>query len=390
MLIKKLRSLPIQLILVIASVLMFGDYFDTRFVCFFYTFSLLFKEILSLLLPFIIFSFVVVGILSFKKNAPIVLGVLIASVFFSNSVIALLTYMLGSNIVPLVVEGMSTDAFIVQETIDPFYQFAFPAIITSENALLLAIATGIILSFIRLPYAEYLLRKFKHMVELFLNYYFIPLLPLYVFGFLLEIHYRGIFANLFINYGKAFFVIFTLQIVFIIFYYFIAAAGSIKTMRRYLANALPSYLTAFSTMSSTATIPVSIEAAEKNTENKPLAEISMPIMANIHLLGDSVSTPLLALVTMALFLGFIPDVVTYMKFVFYFCTAMLAVSGVPGGGIIVMIPILISQFGFNQQMVSIITALYLLLDPFGTAANVMGDGALVILINKLLKRLKIH
>jgi Na+/H+-dicarboxylate symporter len=92
---------------------------------------------------------------------------------------------------------------------------------------------------------------------------------------------------------------------------------------------------------------------------------------------------------MSLFAGNFPDIMTYMTFVFYFCTAMLAVSGIPGGGIIVMIPILISQLGFNEQMVSIITALYLLLDAFGTAANVMGDGALVILVKRILVRLRV-
>ena len=385
---KKL-SLPIQLIAVIASVFLFGDYFDIRLVRFFYTFSLLFKEVLSLFLPFIIFSFVVVGILSFKKNAPIVLAVLIASIFLSNSIIALLTYVVGVAAVPLVVKGMSTDGFATATTIEPFYRFVFPALITSENALLLAVVVGVCLSFVRMPEVERGLRILKSFVERFLNYYFIPFLPLYVFGFLLEIHHKGVFASLFIHYGRAFIIIFTVQLIFIVLYYLLAAQGSIKQMWFYITNALPSYVTAFSTMSSTVTIPVSIECAEKNIGNKPLAEISMPIMANIHLVGDSISTPLLALVTMSLFLGHFPDIFTYGKFVFYFCTAMLAVSGIPGGGIIVMIPILISQLGFTQQMVSIITALYLLLDPFGTAANVMGDGALVILVNRVLRRLKV-
>ena len=40
-------------------------------------------------------------------------------------------------------------------------------------------------------------------------------------------------------------------------------------------------------------------------------------------------------------------------------------------------------------MISIITTLYLVQDPLGTAGNVMGDGALVIMVNKLLRRLRI-
>ncbi|MEX0848872.1 MAG: cation:dicarboxylase symporter family transporter [Candidatus Dependentiae bacterium] len=382
-------SLPFQLIAIIAFVFLCGDFFNESSVRFFYTFSLLFKSVLSLFLPLIIFSFVLTGILSFKRNAPLVLAVLVASIFVSNSVIALLTYLVGVAVVPFVVQGISIDGFQIASGVEPYYQFDFPTLITSENALLIAIVIGIALSFVRIPKLERGIRIFKDAVENFLNYYFIPLLPLYVFGFLLEIHYRGIFASLFSHYGKAFIVILSVQVVFLLAYYFLAASGSTKKMIKYIQNALPSYLTAFSTMSSTTTIPVSVECAEKNMNNKPLAEISMPIMANIHLVGDSISTPLLAMVTVSLFLGTFPDPISYIKFVFFFCTAMLAVSGIPGGGIIVMIPILISQLGFNEQMVSIITALYLLLDPFGTAANVMGDGALVIIVNKVLKKLRV-
>ena len=68
---------------------------------------------------------------------------------------------------------------------------------------------------------------------------------------------------------------------------------------------------------------------------------------------------------------------------------MLATSGVPGGGIIVMIPILKAILGFTPEMVGVITTLYLLQDSLGTAGNVMGDGALVIIVNKILKKLRI-
>ncbi|MCL4417285.1 MAG: dicarboxylate/amino acid:cation symporter [Actinobacteria bacterium] len=113
-------------------------------------------------------------------------------------------------------------------------------------------------------------------------------------------------------------------------------------------------------------------------------------MANVHLLGDSISTPLLALVTLLIFKGCFPAFVTYLMFVFYFCTSMFAVSGIPGGGILVMLPILRTYLGFTPDMETVIIALYFLMDSFGTAANVMGDGALIIMVNKILKKLKLH
>ena len=258
MFLKKL-SLPIQLIAVIIFVLLFGDWFNETLVRFFYTFSLFFKQVLSLFLPFIIFSFVLTGILSFKKNAPVVLGVLIACIFISNATIALLTYIVAAGIVPLVIRGITIDNFQLASGIKPFYVFDFPQIITSEHALLLAVALGIALSFIYVPKVEQGTRWLKNAVETFLNYYFIPLLPLYVFGFLLEIQYKGIFARLFSHYGKTFLVIFMVQVVFLILYYLLAAKGSVKKAWHYIKNAMPSYITAFSTMSSTATIPISID-----------------------------------------------------------------------------------------------------------------------------------
>ncbi len=137
-------------------------------------------------------------------------------------------------------------------------------------------------------------------------------------------------------------------------------------------------------MSSTATIPVTVIAGEKNTHNRPLVDIAAPILANVHLVGDSIAVPILALVTLYLFFGTMVPPATFAIFIWYFCQAMLAVSGVPGGGIMVMIPILESILGFTPEMISLITALYVLQDAFGTATNVMGDGALMIIVNKII------
>jgi len=97
----------------------------------------------------------------------------------------------------------------------------------------------------------------------------------------------------------------------------------------------------------------------------------------------------LALVTLYVFTGTIPHPFTYALFVLYFCMSMLAVSGIPGGGIIVMQPILQSILGFSPDMLSIITTLYILQDSLGTGANSMGDGALIIIVNNILKRFKL-
>jgi len=202
-------------------------------------------------------------------------------------------------------------------------------------------------------------------------------------------YHEGNILNLFGSYGKAFILVLLIQACYLFIIYFIGSGFDLKKCLKAIKVAIPSYLTAFSSMSSTATIPVTIKSATKNTGDDKLPHMAVPILANVHLAGDSVTVPIFALVTISIFMGASPDFFTFLNFVFYFCLTMLAVSGVPGGGIIVMIPILKSILGFNPAMISIITALYLLQDSFGTACNVMGDGALTIIVNKVLKKFRI-
>ncbi len=382
-------SLPVQLLAVIASVLLFGNFFSAQGVAACYTFSVIFKELLSFILPSIVFSFVLTGILSFKKSAPLVLGIMLAMIFCSNGLVALASYAVMNILFPVISCRLQTDILLSEAVIEPLYTISLPQPIRSEHALLAAIALGLLFSFVRWPPFERAIFQLKNWIEVLLNAVFIPLLPLYVLGFLLKIRYEGLFVRLMQHYGRAVILIIAVQVADLIGMYILVSGFSFKRALRAINTALPSYLTAFSTMSSTATIPVSIDAAEKNMGNRALASMAMPIMANVHLLGDSISTPILAMMTMLLFKGCLPALGTYLVFVFYFCTTMFAVSGIPGGGILVMIPILKSQLGFTPEMVSIIIALYLLLDSFGTAANVMGDGALVMMVHRVLKRLRI-
>lgn len=383
--IKKL-SLPVQLCLVIVGVFLFGGIMPFGLIQGLYTFSLIFKELLCFMLPYIIFSFVVNGVLSLKKNAPLVLVVLMGAIFISNFCIALSMYGIMNCMISFIAGDTQFSQLETHSLLEPFFSLQLPTLLRSEIALLIAIIIGLIFSFFQSSMVESLVEKMKRSIELFLVHCFVPVLPIYVLGFLLKLRYDGMLSLVVQQYGSTFFLIVGIQICYLMFLYFCMCGFSFKKTRQAIINAMPSYLTAFGTMSSTLTVPVSIECAVKNMNSRPLANLAMPIMANLHLLGDSVGTPILAMVTMYLFFGYIPHFEQYCLFVVYFCTSMFAVSGIPGGGILVMIPVLISAFNFTPEMVGIITTLYFLMDGFGTAANVMGDGALIIGVHRVVRR----
>lgn len=62
---------------------------------------------------------------------------------------------------------------------------------------------------------------------------------------------------------------------------------------------------------------------------------------------------------------------------------MVAAPGVPGGAIVAALGLIQSMLGFDENMQALIVALYVAIDSFGTACNVTGDGAIAVIMDKI-------
>lgn len=385
-----LSSLPGQLLIALAVAAVGGAVLPQSVVRAVFTISFMIKQLLEFCLPFIVFFFISSGVTAFRQNSVAMIGLLLGSVFVSNSLVSLYAYAIGTTVIGGIAQQGLSGSCMVSTTIAPYFTLPIAPLVRAEHAMLAALFMGVLLTFASLPVFMRLVHAGKRTIEWGLNRLFIPVLPLYVFGFFLKMVVTMPIWQLCGLYGVIFVMCLVLQVSAIMIAYWVAAGGRMHDALRALITASPSYVTALGTMSSIATLPVSVVCAEKNTQNRPLSEFCMPILANVHLLGDSVCVPLFCIATMQAFLGVVPALSTFVIFVGYFCVTMLAVSGIPGGGIIVMLPLLQSLFGFTPEMLSVMTALYLLQDGFGTAANVMGDGALVMVLDRFSKRLGIQ
>ena len=72
----------------------------------------------------------------------------------------------------------------------------------------------------------------------------------------------------------------------------------------------------------------------------------------------------------------------YLEFSAFIVLARFSVDVAPGGGIFVMLPLIETYFGLSRDALSLVAALYILLDPLITACNVAGNGVFVILLNR--------
>lgn len=383
---RKLRTnILFQLLLIFGLVLVFGDYCPLQLKRGAYAVSLSIKEVLVFTLPFIIFSYLTSCLFSLKQGALKFIVFILIGVILSNTVSILAAY--GVKMTGLLNGSLQTAAIPFSPVVlKPLWQFNLPLWIKNDWALFAGLGVGAFLAIFPHKKVEKGLKKLKGSVDYFLHRIFIPLLPIFILGFILKLSHEGQLQPILQNYAHMFGVILTALILYIVMMYGVAVRFKARSWYQSLKNAFPSTVAGFSTMSSAATMPVTLYAAEKNTHGNKMVEAIIPATVNIHLLGDSIGVPIMMMVVMAAF-GHPPmDFSTYLLFTGYFLMTKFAVAGIPGATIIIMVPVLEAHFGFTAEMSALITSIYILFDPVITAANVTGNGAFAILFTNLWRK----
>src|SRR5699024_10820678 len=149
----------------------------------------------------------------------------------------------------------------------------------------------------------------------------------------------------------------------------------------------PAYFTALGTQSSAATIPVTLHSAKQLKVRHNVADFTIPLLANIHLAGSTITIVCTGLAVMFI-QGDIASFGMIVQFILVLGVTMIAAPGVPGGAVMAAIGLLESMLGFGPTMVSLMIALYLAQDSIGTACNVTGDGAITTIVDSMHKEEK--
>ncbi len=75
-----------------------------------------------------------------------------------------------------------------------------------------------------------------------------------------------------------------------------------------------------------------------------------------------------------------------IPFILTFGVITIAAPGVPGGTILAALGILSSILGFDETALALMIALFLAQDSFGTACNIIGDGAIAVIVDTQVER----
>ena len=184
-----------------------------------------------------------------------------------------------------------------------------------------------------------------------------------------------------IGYLKTFiiYLVVSLIIYFVVYTIYAYIAGGKHGVKVFWKNIIPSSVTAISTCSSAASMPVNIDCTKKMGVSDDIAETAISLGTTFHKDGSVVGS-----VFKIMFLVYLFDSnISTLSILGTALLATLLVTAVPIGGGTISEMLILSTLGFPVYALPILTIIATIIDPPATLLNVVGDSPSAMMINRI-------
>ncbi|MGR5145024.1 dicarboxylate/amino acid:cation symporter [Photobacterium alginatilyticum] len=379
-------KLILKLIAGIIAGILIGFFAPDAVVRILLTVKLLGGQLIGFTIPLIILFYITSGIASLPKNSGSLLGKTVALSYGSTVLAGSLAFIVASS----VIAGLPAPdqaAADAGEKLTSFISLEIPPMFGVMTALATAFLFGLGISITNSVRLKEIADDGRGIIDLLLSKVIIPLLPFYISGIFAEMAAEGtVFTTL-----KTFGVVLALAVfmhwVWITIQYTLTGIALGLSPLKLIKNMLPAYFTAIGTMSSAATIPVTLRQTKNNGVNESIANFTIPLCATIHLSGSTITLITCSTAVMALSQHIaLPSLLEMLPFIMMLGITMIAAPGAPGGGVMAALGLMSTMLGFGEAELALMIALYMAQDSFGTACNITGDGAISLWVNKFAQK----
>lgn len=377
-------SLLFRIIVAIILGIICSFFFPEWLARIFITFNELFGNFLNFFVPVLIFALITPAIAGLGRGAGKWLGVTIGLAYGSTILAGLVAYAVAWGLYPSLLGGQSLDTSVSdidEGALTSYFSIEMPPPFEIMTALLLAFCVGLAMTVVKSDTMYAVSRELERVVMKVITAFVIPLLPLFIFGMFLNLGMNGNLGDTLVAFGKVLVLSIVMTLLYLALQYLIAGAIAGKNPLVAFKNVLPAYFTALGTSSSAASIPISYQSAMRNRLDENVAGFVIPLGASTHLSGSMMKIALYAFA-----ITYMADIeVSFglaVGFLLMLGVTMVAAPGVPGGAIMAATGLLGSMLGFDADMIALMIAAYIAIDSFGTAANVAGDNAIALIVNK--------
>lgn len=379
---KVLSSTLFKLLIAVVIGIVVGHFVNDGFMSVVVVIKYILGQFIFFMVPLIILSFISSSIAKMGIGASNVLGWSISLAYSSSIGAALMAMLIGYTILPMLT--INTVSESINKLPDLIFELSIPPVMNVMTALVLAIMVGLSAVWTKSVYIVTLLDEFQKMVLILINKVLIPILPMFIAANFCALSYEGALTlqlPIFINVMG---IVLIAHFVWLTVLYGIAAVVTRNNPIEVLKFYAQPYFTAVGTMSSAATLPVAIKAAKRSKilDDKTV-DFSIPLFSNIHLCGSILTEVFFVMTISKLLYGTLPEISTMILFIALLGIFAIGAPGVPGGTVIASLGIVTAILGFDEAGTALLLTVFALQDSFGTACNIVGDGALTMIMTKL-------
>lgn len=379
--------LIIKLVLGVVVGIILGRILPDKFIQVFMSIKQVLGQIIFYTVPLIIVGFITPAITGLKQNANKLLKTAIIIAYLSSVGAAFMAMIMGYIIIPNL--NISSDVEGLRELPQLLFTLKIDPIFSVMTALVTSIFFGLAIIWTNSQTLEKIFNELNNVMLQIVKRVIVPILPFFIMTTFTALSYEGGIIYQLPVFLKAIVIVMIMHYVWLFVIYSIGGTISKKNPIEVIKHYGPAYLTALGTMSSAATLPISLECARKSKVlDKEIVDFAIPIGATIHLCGSVLTEVFFVMTVSKILTGTIPPLSTMVLFILLFGIFAIGAPGVPGGTVMASLGLITSVLGFNEAGTALMLTIFALQDSFGTACNVTGDGAIALMLTGLYKKEK--
>lgn len=380
-----LNNLLFKLLLAIAIGIVVGNFVNVQVIGVISTIKSIISSLISYIVPLIILGFITPAIVSLNKQAGKVLSITLIICYISSVGAALFSFISGKIIIPNLNIVSSTSNG--KELPELLFQMDIPPIMPVMTALITSILFGLAVIWTDSDKWAELLKQFNNMILFMVEKVVIKILPLFIATTFAELSYEGVILQQFPVFLKIILIVIIGHFIWLTLLYALGGAFSKTNPMEVLKHYPPAYITAVGTMSSAATLSVSLKSAAKSKTLDPkIRDFVVSLCSNTHLCGSVLTETFFVMVVSQILYGKLPSTSQMLLFILLLGIFAIGAPGVPGGTVMASLGLITSVLGFDGTGTALMLSIFALQDSFGTACNITGDGAIALMVTGLLKK----
>lgn len=335
--------------------------------------------------PLIIIGFITPSITQLKSNASKMLGSVLLIAYLSSIGAALFSVVAGYIIIPGL--NIVSNPEGLRKLPELVFKLDIPQILPVMSALVFSIIMGLAIIWTNSKTLNNIFDEFNNVMYSVVTKMVIPILPLFIAATFAGLAYEGGITKQLPVFISVILIVIVGHFIWLAVLYAIGGAISKNNPMEVLKHYGPAYLTALGTMSSAATLPVALNSARKSTVlDEEVVDFTIPICSTIHLCGSVLTEVFFVMTISQILYGVLPSLMDMIIFVVLLGIFAIGAPGVPGGTVMASLGLIKGVLGFDDAGIALMLTIFALQDSFGTGCNIVGDGAIAMMLTGIYKK----